>query len=140
MKVCKGCGESKTLDDFAKNGKYHRPYCKPCYNARQLEYRQENSEQIREHWKAASAKYYSPEKRRNKTLRKYGLTDQTYNDMFDEQDGKCKICNKAVTLVVDHCHSTGKIRGLLCNPCNTSLGHFEDDIERLRKAIKYLSS
>jgi hypothetical protein len=58
--------------------------------------------------------------------------------MFDEQDGKCLICQEAVTLVVDHCHTTGQIRGLLCNPCNTSLGHFKDDVKRLQRAIEYL--
>lgn len=60
--------------------------------------------------------------------------------MFLLQKGECKICNTTSTkpLSVDHCHSTGKIRGLLCNPCNMGIGQFKDSIVRLKNAISYL--
>jgi hypothetical protein len=67
--------------------------------------------------------------------------------MLYNQNGKCAICeridsgkktNKA--FCVDHCHKTGKIRGLLCMPCNRSIGQFGDDSKTLRKAADYIDS
>lgn len=88
----------------------------------------------------------NPSKRRNRKLKaKYGLTSDCYNAILKSQNGKCKICESSDSrnkkykyLVVDHCHKTGKVRGLLCDYCNVALGRFEDDIERIKKAIKYL--
>jgi ribosomal protein S14 len=88
----------------------------------------------------------NPDNRRKRKLRtKYGLTLKCYDKMLKEQDNKCKICGSEETrnvkyefLCVDHCHETGKVRGLLCDFCNVGLGRFEDDIERLGSAIKYL--
>ena len=54
-------------------------------------------------------------------------------------DSKCAICQKSdLRLSVDHCHSTGQIRGWLCHNCNVGLGHFKDDTDLLRAAINYL--
>lgn len=72
--------------------------------------------------------------------KKYGLTIEQLEEMEKEQGGKCKCCHEVKRLVVDHCHTTGKIRGLLCSTCNTGLGHFRDDIEKLKLGIKYLES
>ena len=75
---------------------------------------------------------------------KYGITISDYDLMFLEQDGVCKICSKAeptyTNLAVDHCHTTGKVRGLLCTPCNKALGLFEDKQDLLLNAISYLKS
>jgi hypothetical protein len=71
----------------------------------------------------------------------YGITDQQYREMLVEQNGKCAICKKPPTdrrLAVDHCHTTGKVRGLLCMKCNTGLGHFEDNLKFLEEAQEYL--
>ena len=57
------------------------------------------------------------------------------------QDGKCAICSNPQEnrrLAVDHCHKTGKVRGLLCQGCNTGIGGLKDDTERIKKAIDYL--
>jgi hypothetical protein len=79
--------------------------------------------------------------------RRYGITVQDYDMMHMEQNGLCKICNnpesrvsngKTSRLAVDHCHNTGKVRGLLCWACNASLGRFKDSIEILESAISYL--
>ena len=60
--------------------------------------------------------------------------------MYENQNGLCGICEKYFEkLHVDHCHTTNKIRGLLCNHCNLALGKFKDDIKRLSNAINYLS-
>ena len=75
---------------------------------------------------------------------KYGITIADYDIMFLEQNGVCKICSKEeptyTNLAVDHCHTTGKVRGLLCTPCNKALGLFEDKQDLLHNAISYLKS
>jgi len=71
--------------------------------------------------------------------RKYGITLEDYNSMFRNQNGRCAICNRdGRELAVDHDHTTGKIRGLLCFSCNTSIGKFNDDISILKSAINYI--
>ena len=80
----------------------------------------------------------------NKLRSKYGIELEDYNDMFVLQNGKCAICGKHQTelkkaLHIDHCHSTGKIRGLLCGNCNRGIGMLNDDIENLKCAILYLN-
>jgi hypothetical protein len=75
--------------------------------------------------------------------REYGLTKEDYLEMLKFQNGVCAICcnpEKKKRLAVDHCHNTGKIRGLLCTRCNTSIGRFNDDVELLQKAIDYLKT
>lgn len=72
------------------------------------------------------------------------LTVEEYQEMLENQNWLCAICgadrNKDGTrLCVDHNHETGKIRGLLCHGCNTSLGKFKDSVELLQKAIDYLN-
>ena len=73
-----------------------------------------------------------------KQARKYGVSvgDLVLLDLL--HSGRCAICRKSVDLVVDHCHDTGSVRGLLCHNCNTGLGLFGDSQEVLQKAIEYL--
>lgn len=79
--------------------------------------------------------------------RKFGLDQSEYAKLFEDQKGVCAICENPETakrngvvraLAVDHCHDTGKVRGLLCSNCNTALGKFKDNTKVLAKAIKYL--
>lgn len=102
---------------------------------------------------------YSPEKEHERYLknldkhkvlgrarglkRNFGITVADYEQMFSRQKGVCAICEKPETrrrLSVDHCHKTGKIRGLLCNKCNRGLGYFYDDKNLMKKATEYLKS
>ena len=76
----------------------------------------------------------------NHLLRQYGLTIQQYNRIWWRQKGKCAVCGKKKRLVVDHNHKTNKVRGLLCNKCNSGLGLFDDSTKKLSQAIKYLTS
>lgn len=71
---------------------------------------------------------------------KYGVTPEHFREMLIGQAGRCLICHRVPerTLVIDHDHATGRIRGLLCNRCNRMLGIAEDSPKRLAAAIRYL--
>lgn len=79
---------------------------------------------------------------------KFGIDLNEYNRILGEQNGVCAICGKLnnrlrkngkiFDLDVDHCHITGKVRGLLCNRCNKGMGDFNDNVELLKRAINYL--
>jgi len=69
---------------------------------------------------------------------KYGLSMDDFRRMIKKQGGKCAICKRRTKLVTDHCHKTGKVRGLLCSRCNTALGIFGDTLSGLRKAYDYM--
>ena len=81
---------------------------------------------------------------RSKNLKeKYGITESDYDSMLSDQGGVCAICAdppKDRALCVDHDHSTGAVRALLCNRCNLGLGYFRDDAAFLQKATEYLTT
>ena len=93
----------------------------------------------------------NPEKFRDLELRKrFGISAAEYDSMLEKQKGVCQICSQPETkvdhrtklprrLAVDHCHKTGKVRGLLCSDCNTAIGLLKDDIDLMQKAIEYVS-
>lgn len=81
-------------------------------------------------------------------LREYKLTYDEYIKLLNSQDAKCAICGSEgfkmqehhkIKLVVDHCHTTGKVRGMLCHNCNRGLGLFQDSIKNLQSATCYLA-
>ena len=77
-------------------------------------------------------------------IKDFGITLDKYKLMYNEQKGKCDICKNNLELFnskthVDHCHNTGKVRGLLCSVCNLLLGYSLDDIDILNSAINYLN-
>ncbi len=79
------------------------------------------------------------EDQKNSDLKKnYGITLKVYNNIIELQNKRCYICDNETKLYVDHCHTSGRIRGLLCNTCNLGLGAFKDSIANLEKAISYL--
>src|SRR5688572_17694888 len=89
------------------------------------------------------------QKRHNRFIQTYDLSFREYKKLFIKQGRRCAVCNKKaknahlnrgekLELVVDHCHATGKVRGLLCSACNTGLGFFRDDPARMRAGVKYL--
>lgn len=110
-------------------------YCKTCQN-------KENARRKAEKKKdkvAFRRSNYATE------LRKYGITLQQYDEMLYNQDGCCLGCCITIEeygkhFAVDHCHSTGKIRGLLCGPCNLALGYVRDSPQVLRWLVNYLES
>ncbi len=71
---------------------------------------------------------------------KYGLTEEQYFQLEEKQQGKCAICQRALQLCVDHCHKTGRVRGLLCTQCNHLVGNARDQIQVLKSAVNYLTA
>ena len=131
-KKCKTCGTSKPVTEFhfCKSGKYQvRSYCKPCKPPHQP------------HWKPRSHYKASAESHRKSRLKyKYGISVCDYDKMKTEQNELCLIClmKPIDSLVVDHCHETGKVRGLLCSKCNVGLGMFRDTPNFLINASEYI--
>lgn len=127
MIICTRCNTLKSADDYYRSCIHKEGtsgICKECYLLTVKIYAQKN-----------------PEKRRAlKLSAKYKMTNDQYYELFAGQGGICAICSKETEnhLFVDHCHTTGVIRGLLCHQCNTLLGHAKDDINILCEAIKYL--
>ena len=81
--------------------------------------------------------------KRNNLKARYNISVEVYDNMLTNQGNTCKICGidsckTGKAFAVDHCHTTNKIRGLLCSNCNTALGLMSDDVARMKKAIKYL--
>lgn len=116
-KSCSKCGQVKGLEDFPRDPRLaegRAAHCKECA---------------------------ARDARVRRMKRKYGLTPDEFADMLADQGGTCGICLQPPDergLVVDHCHLTGHVRGLLCNNCNSLLGMAGDNVETLRAAIRYL--
>ncbi len=106
---------------------YIQTKARPSYQERSVAY----AKQYREDNPRAMRSYYFKYK--------YGITMNDYDFMYADQKGCCSICGKHKdSLIVDHDHVTGKVRGLLCYQCNTGIGQFQDDVDILTKAIKYI--
>lgn len=134
---CKRCLAEKPTEQFtpvkkhyAKRGRHH--WCRDCRNEYQRNYRKE--------WTKKYPERRAAQKRRN-IIRSYGLTPERHAEMLSEQGNACAICRTTPDrdLDIDHCHATGKVRGLLCSRCNMLLGMADDDAEILSRAVQYLS-
>lgn len=124
LKLCSICKIEKSIDDFYKvKGKYRFPYCRDCS-------KQKNSE-----WKRANRERRNLQER----LWKLGISAEEYNKLMESANGRCQICDKETDILcIDHCHSSSRIRGMLCVNCNHGLGKFGDDPNNLQAAIRYL--
>lgn len=141
-KRCFSCTNTKSILDFHKGA----DRCKDCAKVYAKEYREKNPEKAKAASKTAYKKNQEKHKKRvevRRLERDYGLSQEDYHAMITKQNNRCAICDKAggfglEKLVIDHCHKSGKVRGLLCRLCNTSLGGFRDDEELLMNAVYYL--
>lgn len=138
LKRCSKCREAKPETEFhtyqARGETRLMAKCKTCHQAVAEDWNRRNPERRRE----LRAAYGKRNRRRNRA-RQYGLTVEELDAMEAAQGGRCLICREpAEKLAIDHCHTTGKVRGLLCTPCNKGLGHFRDQPARLIAAALYL--
>lgn len=129
-KICNDCGKEKTLDRFHVDRSNKDGHCRRCKSCESLR---------------GKKRYADPEYRENKVKanreRRTGLEQRLYLLLLEEQQGVCAICKEAPTsrpLYIDHNHTSGKIRGLLCNSCNLGIGLLKDRVEVLQNAISYL--
>ncbi len=161
QKRCIGpCGQllPATTEFFRRVRDRLRSSCKECERAydhgrirspeakERRRQQQKNWDRRREEQKRAYGRAYSKAQR----LSQYDLTHEEYQALLEQQGYVCAICKKAETirlksgepraLAIDHCHKTGKVRGLLCQACNTALGLLEDDIERIQMLLAYLQA
>lgn len=133
-KTCTKCKRSQPTSEFYKQKNTKdglKPSCRTCCKA------------ANKAWVDKAPKAFTTEYKLNARLKHlYGITLEQYNKMVVSQNGLCAICDKPPVderLVVDHCHNTGKVRGLLCRLCNSGIGKLGDDVERLKRAVAYLS-
>lgn len=144
IKICKN-------EDCDNKTRSRMDECGKCYYARTRERRRE----VARRWYADGgwrnvAVYTQSQKgkdtrvrnTRKSTLRFYGLTESDFDEMFEAQGGRCAICYEIPEkiLCVDHDHETGKVRALLCDPCNKALGHVNDNMNILKNMINYLEA
>lgn len=129
--VCKSCGGLQRY----KNGR-----CVSCSRRKASKWQKLNVDSRRiakRTWRQNNPERVAEYKRKTA----YGLPLGGYQRLFETQRGMCAICGReGVKFDVDHCHSTNKIRGLLCRKCNLVLGLVNDDLVLLEKAITYLRS
>lgn len=135
MKKCTLCAIEKPLSEFYKRPETKdglRTDCKECFSKRS-----------KKNWASKSDEERSKINTKLRLKYYYGLTVEEYLKLLKDQQNKCYICgalegNPNKRLFVDHCHSSGKVRKLLCHHCNSGLGMFKDNPELLKKAADYL--
>lgn len=125
-KRCPTCGEHKPHEAFYRNRSASdglQTYCKPCHKG----------------WVARHPENRNPHKRR---LWRYGLTVEQFDAMVSAQGGRCAGCLMLLLpgrgQHIDHCHASGRVRGVLCRNCNHALGQVRDSQATLRRLAEYL--
>lgn len=168
-KVCSKCGKEKLIEQFHKDPSRrdgHAGHCKECRS----EYNQSRKRpprpvveppttrvcgtckkelpisQFRLRDKNGLHRHYTCKKcssrfdREYHRKRRYAMSPEQYQALFDLQGGRCAICSRRRNLVIDHCHQTGNVRGLLCSACNTGIGNLGDTSAALMRAVCYLEN
>jgi hypothetical protein len=139
---CRPCADKSSA--FAKSRRLRMQVaglCEICTKPRDNERNKNHCRKCRDKVLARNK-----EKQWPRTLKRaYGLTVEGYFAILSAQGGGCAICGKTSEeqgrkLAVDHCHATGKVRGILCDPCNQGLGSYRDNVTLLRRAIEYLET
>ena len=141
-KLCPRCDQNMGLSYFYTVNGRPSTYCKLCQRSYSNTYRKNNKEKANlstNAWLKENKEWHFKQKQ----CSKFGISVEQYNEILLRQDFKCAICSKhrnefKISFAIDHCHLTGKIRGLLCKNCNLLLGHAKDNPEILHKSIKYL--
>ena len=139
MKKCIKCNTNSAYS----SGSSQYSYCKECQSVITKQWRKDNIEIVKEKARLKFQNLSAEARRNTKYLNRYGITLQQFKDMESDQDGLCAICGNAPSgkkkvLCVDHCHTTGMVRGLLCDDCNNVLGRAKDNIYHLLSSVEYL--
>jgi hypothetical protein len=113
-KLCRACGEIKPHADWHRNSSASDGLSTRCRTCRAVQ------------------------GRRGHLKRQYGITEAERDAIISSQGGVCCICLAASAVHVDHCHETGRVRGVLCFSCNAALGQFKDRPEAIRRAAAYV--
>ena len=134
VKVCRGCEIEKPLTEFSwrTDQNRHRARCRACDRVNKIAYRKRHPRRPR---------HVADYEHAAKIKARYGLAKEEYDRMLAAQNGVCAICLKACPrgrLSVDHDHTTGVVRGLLCRRCNSMLGSWGDSEENLERALNHL--
>ncbi len=155
LKICRMCLLTLPLDDFRmtrqkKKRMRRSSYCKKCTRENTKNWIAANKERQKlndKKYRSAHKKEHKENNRKLLLMSNYGLTVESYNGMLAKQNFMCAICKRTdsgnknhSSLLVDHCHETGKIRGLLCNPCNQAIGLFKDNPQTMMVAIEYIQN
>lgn len=141
VRTCKRCQQTRPLTDFFKTAHQdpsgiprYRTVCKTCHMTYTLQWKQEHALELYDRRMASRERRY-----RTLKLKKYGLTEEQLCALELEAGGMCPLCLQEKRLVVDHSHSTGQVRALLCATCNQGIGLLGEDPEVMRRAIDYLT-
>lgn len=163
MKVCSKCSIEKPEEEFLVRKKdalrKRRADCKTCQSLRAKNYKQKLKTQINEgkltqrkcakcsitkvltdFHSGGTASWCKYCTKRDYYKRAYNITQEDYTTLFNKQKGKCALCKNIFTETahIDHCHTTNKVRGLLCFNCNSMLGTSKENVKTLLAAITYL--
>jgi predicted ATP-binding protein involved in virulence len=131
MISCKYCGETD-INKLCKDKRKKDGVIKCCYKC--------HNELWGKSWRNKNKERESNTRYLRTSLSRFGISLDEYNEMYERQNGVCVICgkNKNRRLCIDHDHTTGKIRGLLCRECNMALGYVQDETTVLKNMIEYL--
>ena len=123
MRECSVCKEIKSLQLFMPQEHKRRYMCRACFNLKKNNRPGLKNRNFKQRLK-----------------KNYGISKEEYFSILEKQENRCAICDKDISEKrhLDHCHTTGKVRGLLCPSCNWGLGKFKDSTELIEKAINYL--
>ena len=148
-KKCSKCEKIQPVSEFYRDKRNKDGYnysCKTCENVYATAWRKANPEKVKAKSRGHTKRSF--ESRRNTKLKmNFGIALIDYDKMWHDQNGLCAVCGEPETatlrgivkhLSVDHNHETGRVRALLCNNCNCSLGFAEDSVERLISLAEYL--
>ena len=157
LKRCSCCKNSKPYSDFYRNKNMRdgfANYCKDCLLSSNKKWKERNpgavvetakryfekhKEKIRQRVRDKHIK--DPSIRKFASIKKnYGLSRRDYESILEWQGGGCAFCKRNdIQMHVDHDHSTGRVRGILCHLCNTGLGLFRENTDVMNRAICYVS-
>ena len=139
MKICNKCKTTKYEDEFHRNKSKPdglQTQCKSCTKNAYDKHPDKFKKRMKTNKQTDKSKYL---KRIYEIGKKYDLSEEEYRILMDTHKGCCGICGKSLEKpCVDHNHSTGFIRGLLCQPCNSAIGLLGDTLEDVLKAVTYL--